>query len=332
MAIFRRRRRFTRRPFRRRSFGGRKPFARQTFDKIELFNNLDARHDGDCAPLEVLGCKAQDGTCGTTCTTASHPTPDLPCQCCENTVNFNLINNSTLESFYQDRITIMRMYGDLWFRVTPPYPALQECEYNIARTWQVLFEQVWRYQYNLSIRKVLVSQREDTALPQFDGASPAYGYDWTESSPPWIWQRVGMWMPRPSSNNWVLNQQSAIGVCSDTSGGGGILVSGSGTIDPVSTNCDVHLVPNEGCPQIFSGTNVLTPPWHHYRIRTKRHIVMARDQALNLTLVQRFVAPTSGSASWACTDWSALPTPLDTLVGGSVIQAYCRIGATIRYN
>jgi len=256
-------------------------------------------------------------------------------------LNVNLISNATLESFYQDRITLQRIYGDIWWRVVPAYPQLEECEPNIARTWLILFRQYFGYQWSMAIRKRLETQVNTVPgtgfAPDFDVANPISGYAWTESSPRWNWQRSGLWLPRGELSTDVLTQGSIIGVCANTSGGALLnpLVAGSGNINTaITTSCAPATAPLEGCPQIFAGQKVQFPPWHHQRIRIKRPIVMARDQGLNVTLGVRLVDRDGigGNGSWACLDWSALPAPLNDIMGRYNIELYSRIGATIKYN
>lgn len=342
--FFRRKFRSTRRPFRRRFRGGsRRPLARSSFDKITLINNLDGQFNGICYPLTAVGCSRQtsflqpDPLCGdigpATCLlpdgTVANPINDQlgtgNCRCCVNNINLNLINNATLESFYQDRITLMRIYGDIWFRVVPFAPVVEECEYGVMKRWMQLYDQYFGYQWHASMRKRLESQNFDNANPDFDSSSPVYGYDWTESSPPWNWQRTGLFMPRPELTYHSMNQSSLVGVCS--------VVTGTNP-GATSTVCTPFQAPTEGCPQIFNGLNVRTPPWHHMRLRIRRHIVMQRDQALNVQLAIRMIDRSAGInlGSWACLDWGLEAPPLNDLLGRYNIEIFSRIGATIKYN
>lgn len=348
---FRRRRTFRARPFRRRFRRGRRPVARSSFDKITLFSNLDGRFGGRCTPTSFQGCSrldtfTTDPACGvpgpTDCllydgSVAQPIVADSGnCRCCADVLNLNLVNNAILETFYQDRITIQRMYGDLFFHIRPTLPnrVTYECTSNVYRRWLQLYAGTFAYQWHASIRKKLLSQ--DPAEIQNDPASPLYGYDWTESSPPWNWQRFGFWEPRTIENYSVMNQGSIVGVCSDTSGGLAVntLTNGSGIIDTaIDTTCTTVQAPPEGCPQIFDGLSIMMPPWHHLRLRTKRPIVMQRDQSLNLTLATRMVDKTATEiGSWACLDNSGEPAPLNDLIGDYRVEVYARIGATIKYN
>jgi len=347
---FRRRRTFTRKPFRRRSRFGKRPMARANFDKITLFNNLDAQFNGECQPEAIPGCSRFDPSCGntgpTTCldrdgnTAPSLGAPGGNCRCCVNLLEYNLMSNSVLEQFYQDRVTLMRIYGDVFWRVVPSYPVTEECNPGIAKIWLREFIQSFGYQWNMSIRKKLFTQAQIAPVPgfeNFDASSPIFGYDWTESSPPWNLQRSGVWMPRPELTRTDMAQGSIVGVCSDVSGGSLLnpLTSGTGNINTsIDTSCSVIQAPLEGCPQTVNGVKASLTPWHHLRIRHKRHIVMARDQALNLVLAVRLLDRNTvfQTGSWACADYSAFPAPLNTLLGQYRVETFARIGGTIKYN
>lgn len=327
--------------------------ARSHFDKITLFSNLDGAFSGRCSPTAFQGCSrldtfTTDPACGVAGPTGcllydGSVAPALPgaldgqnCRCCGDVLNINLVSNAILETFYQDRITIQRMYGDLFFHIRPTLPnrGTYECASDVYRRWLQLYAGTFAYQWHVSVRKKLLSQ--DPTQVANDPSSPLYGFDWTESSPPWNLQRMGYWEPRLGQNYSVMNQGSIIGVCSDTSGGLAVntLTNGSGIIDTaIDTTCTPVTAPAEGCPQIFDGLSILLPPWHHLRIRTRRPIVMARDQSLNLTLATRMVDKTATEiGSWACLDNSGEPAPLNTLIGDYRVEVFARIGATIKYN
>lgn len=338
MRTFRRTRRTFRPRFRARRF--RRPFARASYDKIVLFNNLNGGQntlsDGttpnfNCGPITKNLCGFQDGDCGgTTACGESPPGTPVTCNCCENVLELNLVSNTTLESFYQDSFTIVSLYGDVYFRNNLAAPrASQLCNPANDLFWSV-YANTYRESYFLGLRKHLLSQ--DTVEQDLDPANLTTDFDWLESSPPWIWNRSGVWGPREKHNQTRLTQGSIIGTCSDTSGGSllNALVGGTGNINTqVTTTCDVKQAPSEGCPQVFNAIEVDMPPWHHYRLRIRKHIRMQRDQALNLHLDMRLPSALDGFPAFNCFD----PGILGWGPGVNNIvtwECYARIGATIR--
>jgi len=359
-----RKRRFSRpgrRPLRRRSFS-RGKFARQKFDRIVLFSNLNVglqvpqpvggeNVNGNtiftCSPLEVGGCSKRalpDPFCGpdTICGTVNNE--PVECACCTNQVNFTLINNDTLESYYQDSVTLVRTYGDIYFRAIVASPFNEEyCTLmgQDLRLFNTLYRTSYAEQWHWSVRKHLRSQADSAAgeLSPFDAASPGYSYDWTESSPPWLWQRFKMWYPRNERMFWSKSRDSVYGICSDVSGGATNIVppiaSGSQPgyiIDTnVSTDCTI-VAPDEGgiCPEMFAGEKINEPPWHHMRFRLRKHVKMQRDQDLNLICQVRHPA-ISIAGGWPCIPDDAFG-PRFTRGGDVSYQFYVRIAAVVRLN
>jgi len=349
-----------RRTFRRRSRGG--SFARKQYDRIVLFNNynlgqLTPQPSGcsgvngntifGCPPLEVGSCSRKstpDPECGlgTTCGTCGETA--VECSCCSNQINFTLVNNSTLQSYFQDSVTIVRMYGDIRYRalVASPFNA-EYCTLTGPQLRQ--FNSVYRTSYaeswNWAVRKHERSQADapEGQLSPFDAASPAYDYDWTESSPPWIWQRSHMWFPRNTRSFMSRSYDSIAGICSDTSGGATNIVpaAASGSqpsyiIDTnVSTTCGAMTAAEVGlCGENFTGETVTEPPWHQRRIRIRKHIKMVRDQDLNLICTVRHPQITL-AGGWPCIPAAAFPG-FEARGGDVTYQFYIRIAAVVQLN
>jgi len=355
---FRPRRRFTRRRTFRR--GGR--FARANYDRIVLFDNFNAgilvpQPEGavnpqnpftgnsllGCAPLEVGGCtrKGSEPFCGPTTTCGVSGELEAECVCCTNQINFTLVNNTILQSYFQDSVTVVRMYGDILYRALPATPFNGEyCTMTGAqlRQFNELYSASYGENWNWAIRKHLRSQADSAAgeLSPFDAASPAYDYDWTESSPPWLWQRHKMWFPKRERTFQSESFDSVYGICSNTSQATYIVppwASGDspGYIVPAaSTTCQVVAPAETGaCPRYFTGVNTNEPPWHRLRLRLRKHIRMQRDQDLNLICTVRHPAITL-AGGWPCIAAAAFPG-FDR--GGDVsYQFYIRIAAVVRLN
>lgn len=359
---FRRFRSFGRkRPFRfKRRFTGRSRgarFARQKFDRIVLFNNLNAgpiprnnlgdavgNAEGFCSPITVAACSPLDNPpfCGpaTTCQTKTKDgTPAvLPCACCVTEVQFNLIDNGILESFFQDSVTLVRIYGDIWYRALVAFPSFNErctLDGSVLSAYNEIYKESYAEQWHWSMRKHLRTQSADETTP-LEAAGPVYDYDWTESSPPWLWQRFKMWHPRKMRYNLEMSSDSPLGICSNTSQAATIVppeASGSQptyTIPAESTTCQI-LTPggSEACGQRFDGFSSPEPPWHHLRFSFRKHVKMVRDQDLNLTCHVRHPDIT-GLGGWPCIPKSSLPTfsrAFDTNY-----NFYVRLGAVVRLN
>lgn len=222
------------------------------------------------------------------------------------------------------------MWGDIFFRNVINAPLSDDQCIFSNRTFAAAFARLYRESTFLGVRKHLLTQ--DTTETDLDSADLTTDYDWTESSPPWIWNRTSFWAPRATITDTRLTRSSLLGVCSDVSGGSLLnpLAAGTGNIDTsVSTTCTATQVPDEGCPQNFLGTQVALPPWHHYRMMSRKHIRMARDQNLVLHIDPRLPSYFDGQDSWNCMDGGAFNWQggVNSLV---TFEAYVRIGATIR--
>lgn len=347
-----RRSRFRRR-FTGRSRGAR--FARQKFDRIVLFNNLNAgplpsnNKTGDdtvgnalgvCSPIAAVACSPQDNPpfCGPATICQTIPS-DVTCGCCVMEVQFNLINNGTLESFFQDSVTLVRIYGDIWYRALVAFPSFGErCTLQgaVLAAYNEIYAESYMEQWHWSMRKHLRTQSADetTAL---EAAGPVYDYDWTESSPPWLWQRVKLWEPRNHRSNFSMANDSPIGICANTSQAGyTVPAEASGgqpsyNVPAESTSCTVVQANagEGGCGPIYDNLATQEPPWHHMRMSFRKHVKMVRDQDLNLTCHVRHPQLTT-LGGWNCIPKSSVPTfsrAFDTNY-----QFYVRLAAVIRLN
>jgi len=349
---FRPRRRFTR----RRTFHRRPGFARQKFDKIVLMNNLQpgpVPASGDftsltgnafCGPFETGSCgrKIAPHQCGpdTNCGTGNIPEPGtpVPCQCCTTQMQFVLVNNDTLQSYFQDSVTIVRMSGDIWFRslVATPFGG-EYCSLTgpNLRAFNDIYTSSYAEHFVWSLRKHERTQGADESLA-LDPASPMFNYDWTESSPPWLWVRNKMWFPHHVRQIGGMSQDSVIGVCADTEQAGFVVpptVTGNNPgwiVPPVTTNCTPTVTGEAGaCPVVNWGYTTQEPPWHHLRIRSRKHIKMVRDQDLMLNMDVRHPQLTN-LGGWPCIDPAVLPA--FARLGDVSYQVFIRIAATVRLN
>lgn len=335
-------RRFTRRrPF-RRSFRPRfrrrgAPVARASFDKVVLYNNLDAtwNDSNNCSPLIIPNCSSRGDTpqCGADTTTCG-PNGDQQCTCCLNTTSFNIFSNDVLQSYWQDSVTIVRLYGDMWVQtqLVPPVGTLQ-CQTD-ARAWRELFSVAYAEHYSIAIRKHLRTQDATrTGLyPSSDLATPLVNYDWTESSPSWLYQRTKFWAPTAEYAGFIEpNDSFRAYPC----GAGGSVLNplelGTGNIDTHITCGCTNCTPGGQevlCGEARNGMSVKLPPWHHFRFSIKRHIRMQRDQDLELQLAMR--NPQNSSLfAWSCFPDSTLPT----LTGGwqaTQSKVFLRLACTLR--
>lgn len=345
------RRRF-RKPFRRRAPG----FARQKFDKIVLMNNLQPgpvqsfggfsglTGNAFCGPFETGSCgrKIEPTQCGPTsnCGSTDIPEPNtpVPCQCCTTQMQFVLVNNDTLQSYFQDSVTIVRMSGDIWFRslVATPFGG-EYCTLDgpTLRAFDDIYSSSYAEHFVWSMRKHERTQSQDETL-SIDPASPIFNYDWTESSPPWLWIRNKMWFPHHIRQIGGSSRDSVYGICSDTSNPGVIVpptVTGNnpGWIEPPTTTDCTIVAPNEVgiCPVKTWGYTTQEPPWHHLRIRSRKHIKMVRDQDLMLNMDVRHPQLTN-LGGWPCIDPAVLPA--FARLGDVSYQVFIRIAATVRLN
>lgn len=353
-----RRRSFTRfrgRPgsFRRRSFGRSGKFAKQKFDKIVLINNLtagpilsptgfqDLNGNSFCNPFEIPGCSAKltEPDCGPATTCGLQGEDTIPCKCCVTRGTFVLVNNDTLESYFQDSVTIVRMYGDIFYRAVVASPFNSEfCTIpgSQLRNFNEVFHAAYAEQWNWSLRKHLRTQSNDETLA-VDNASPMFSYDWTESSPPWLWQRSSMWFPRATRTFLDKSYDSLLGVCSNSAQPGYVVpptVAGAnpGWIVPAAATVCTPSGPAESgvCLDYYNGLNITEAPWHRMRFSSKKHIKMVRDQDLILGMNVRHPSITV-AGGWPCLD-AATVFPGFPRGGDVSYQVFMRIAATVRLN
>lgn len=344
-----RRRRF---PFRRRSrFSKRgfRPFAarvRPKYDKVVLFSTLQGDFTegailssaggglvAPCGPVVLTHCNAD----GTTChECATPPCPDGPPVCCNQLLTARLITNSTLETFFQDRVTIVRLYGDVWCKSLAPVDGLgipQLCSANSGLPTASQYVARYAEQWSLGLRKFNTTEYPWDREANFgnppsetnDFSTQLYNYDWTE--PRWLWQRHSYWQPSWRVQEQFLLPGSIVGCCSTTSGGAlNTIAEGSGTIDTriTSSGCGACNT-SEGCPQEYKVIDVPTPPTHHYRLNVKRHIALRGDDNLDLQIGVRHPSTYSNVTGWGCD--STLTNERSTNY-----QIHIRIGAVLRLN
>lgn len=234
----------------------------------------------------------------------------------------------------------MRMFGELRFRAFPAMPVLNDrCALTGAqlKLLDELFALTYGEQWFWSLRKKLRTQADDENSTT-DFASPIFDYDWTESSPPWIWQRQKMWNPHQERTFSALAQDSLYALCGNTNspGGGSLLnplAAGTGNIDtfigPTVTTCESNATEVGNCQQVFTGSNVRMPPWHSMRFNVKKHIRMVRDNELTLGCTYR-QPQLADTGAWSCTDPALFP--FFPLYGIVTLQYYVRIAAVLRLN
>lgn len=341
-----------RRPFRFNRFKRRPRFARQKFDRIALFNNFNAGATGDgtmvgnalafCAPISTVACSPLDNPpfCGplTDCGSLSGDPPDLTCGCCVTETQFNLFNSDTVQSFYQDNVTMVRMYGDIWYRALVAFPfGTERCTIggNALNQYDELYKEAYAEQWSWSMRKHLRTQDQLTETSPLDAASPIYNYDWTESSPPWLWQRMQYWTPKGIRTSMQMSGDSFYGVCSNTAQAGYTVPAEASGSQPTynvpaeSTTCQSISAALEACPQLFNGVQTNEPPWHHLRIRFRKHVKITRDEDLNLSCHVRH-PQLSVLGGWNCLPKSSFPA--FSRAFDVNYQFYVRLAAVVRLN
>lgn len=317
-------RRTFRRPFRRRfrPFAGR---VRPKYDRVSLYNNM---HDlinppvYNCGPSNIVGCSAELTETGFPC----HTDPGS-LHCCSNTATFALMTNESLQTLFQDNITIVRLFGDIYTRVKLNFPTGDsKCDPLHPLSSPGTYASNYAEQWHLGLHKAYRSQELNPTVDT-DSANPLYNYDWTEAR--WLWQRNKFWCPVLKRERVDRFRGSIIGVCNDVSGGSLLnpLDLGTGNIDTsVSTECctQVCVAPNEGCAPEYYVQSANEPPWHHFRFSVKRHIRVKADTDLNLQVGLRHPAINNVSG-WAC-------DPATAAARAYNIQYYVKIGAVIRLN
>lgn len=342
----------------RRRFGSRgrfRPFAKRVrpkYDRISLFNTLGGDRtegvilNGDpdgqllpCGPIVSPECSQTAADCA--------PCAEPPCLdripvCCAKVTTMRLLNQTTLQDYFQDRVTVVSLYGDVWCRsFVPLRTGAQLCssatELPSLEQFYARFSENW----NVAIRKMNQTQQElvtsaDPAdfTPIKDFATPLYDYDWTEAR--WLYQRNRFWAPKPKRTEEWLTMGSQMGCCPDVHGGATNVVppiaSGSQpTYDintNVSTSCNPCLATTESCPSLIRHFEVDEPPWHHFRIRVRRHISLRADEMLDLQVSRRHpvMYPSGANPSgWGC-GGDALPPETSTMI------IHVKMGAVVRLN
>jgi len=337
-----------RRTFRRRfrPFSGR---VRPKYDRLSLFNTLQGdvtqgaleagNPDGTimaCGPIVSPECSQSILDC-TPCVTPPCATP----VCCAKTTTIRLVSQALLQAFFQDRVTIVGLYGDVWCRSLinmpfgdqlcsndPGFPTVSQYLARFAENW------------NVSLRKMNQTQsavaRPEPILPGIpDFSTPLYDYDWTEAR--WLFQRNRYWAPRETRWETRTAQGSKIGCCGNTSGGALNVVppeaSGSQPTYDIDTRVHTECEPctadveGGGCADLSRTISAPAPPWHHFRIRVRRHITLRSDETLDLQIGRRHppVYPGSviGTPGWGCDD---------TLNQASTMIMHVKIGAVVRLN
>lgn len=318
------RRRYTR----RRGSG----FARKKYDVITLFNDLHAWNglpgDVGCGPLSLSPCGFSTGDCGAPSTNPESPVPG----CCHNFALFELVSNSTLESFFQDRVTVVRMFGDLYYQevLNLPYGlSLCEAPYNPLTAVEI-DQYVARYmlQVNWGLRKYKLTM-SPTEIPTDDVASPQFVYDSTET--PWIWQREKVWRPHERRQTMYDRCGTKLGVRDNTGQAGYTVPPGtSGTI--ATYNVPAESSPGaqelvdctEYCQNQRLTIDASAPPFMHWRFNVRKHITLRGDEALHLAAFVRHPAAPGNTIGWNCH-----PSLLNE---GWTGNFYLRIRAVVRLN
>lgn len=352
-----RRRRF---PVRRRFARGRRgfrPFAarvRPKYDRVVLFNTLQgdwsqgeviSNPDGPalilpCGPIVVPHCNGSSGPAA--CAECVDPPCEMP-TCCSSHVTLRLISNSILESFFQDRVTVVRIFGDIWCKTLVAAQGLGDGLCSTSGLAPGLEDYMVRYaeEYSLALRKFnnteypydrdAVSSRPSAFL---DESTPMVNYDWSEAR--WLWQRYRFWRPTwEMAENRTL-KGSIVGCCPDVTGGSILnpLELGTGNIDThVSTSCNPCQPESElNCLDLRREWRVRLPPTHHFRFSVKRHIALRADDNLDLQIGMRHPAAVVGgftSSGWGCATDATQATAESTSTNYYI---HARLGAVVRLN
>lgn len=339
-------------PFRRRAFRSSsrrsspsRSFARKKYDRIVFFNNMNAgpnlttgvSGNASCGPIETSACSFQDNPpfCGPASECGPLETPsEPPCLCCVTKVNFLLVNNTTLESFFQDNVTVVRMYGDIRYRAVLGQPFGGEyCTIpgKDIRDYFEFYGSAYAEHWNWGLRKHLRTQGLDETSP-VDNASPIFDYDWTESSPPWIKQWNKTWFPRITHTNSLMSKDSILNGCTTIPGyivPPWVTGTSPGYVVPPSSCVPYSVGENGVCPQSVNTVTTQDPPWHRMRFSVKRHIKMVRDQDLVLSCAIRHpqLAVVGG---WPCIDPAFFPNIARAF--DVSYQFFVRIAGVVRLN
>lgn len=337
----------------RRTFKRRfRPFAgrvRPKYDRVSLFNTLQGDFtQGDiingapdgllspCGPIVTPECSTDGTICGPCTTPPCVVTP----VCCAKTTTIRVVNQGVLQNFFQDRVTIVSLYGDIWCRSLINLGTdSQLCSSDPISLGQYYarFAEHW----SIGVRKMNQSQAESPPNPgQFtapilDYGTPLYDYDWTEAR--WLMQRTRFWAPRPRRTDVRTVTGSQMGCCGDVNQAGyAVPAEATGNqpsynVPALDTSCNPCQAFAEGsCPDLKREFQVDEPPWHHFRIKIRRHITLKADEVLDFQIGRRH--PTmypggnpAGNTGWGCGG--------DTFPGeSSTMIIHARLGAVLRLN
>lgn len=300
--MFRKRTRFAR-PFRRpfrtaRRFGHKPGFARKKFDWITLFDTVSTG-SGD------QGCGwATASPCGFSTSDCAQATTGVP-KCCNTIITVELMSQATLQSFFQDRVTIHRLVGEIYYQESVNLPiGAQRC---LPSTGAITF--VDPEQYALRYASALeLGIRKDSAADDpsdTDVISPGDIFERTETF--WYWRRNRLWHPRLSRTHGNLQQGFPYAVCANTSQASYVVpaeASGSQptyTVPAESTTCTQWSVdPGENCVAQYDEYHYQEPPLMHWKLRLKRHILMRRDDRLHLQIQVQHPPRIGWTDGWNC--------------------------------
>lgn len=339
-----------RRRFFRRRFHRRPRLARSRFDRVVLFNNLQgdftqgatiytgAGGTGGqilpCGPIILTHCNSAGGACAT----CESPPCELP-ECCSQLVTLRLLSNDQLESTFNDQVTVVSIFGDLWYRTEVLLQNIgRPCSSASAEAFPNLQEYVSRYaeQWSLGLMKFNQAQQPfdrdaaaDIPVNFFNLTTPLFSYDWTENR--WLWQRARFFQPVETAQDFWITEGSKIGCVGNTSGGDSEndLSEGTGIINTHITtsiqNCTVDAT--ESCTSWQQRSfSARLPPMHHTRLAIRRHITLRADDNLDLQIAVRHPTrvPVSG-AGWGCNE-----PAFSHEAGSTNYQIFARIGAVLR--
>lgn len=284
------------RPFGRSGGFRRRPgFARKKYDLINLFDTVSTGSGQQGCPWQT----AQP--CGFTtgeCDVASTEVPG----CCNTIITFELVSQATLQSFFQDNVTIVRLFGDMYYQDLVSLPVgAQRCSAN--QNTQLDPEQ-YALRYALMLEWGL---RKDSAADDpgdVDTISPGDIFDRTETF--WYWKRSRLWQPRLWRSFGTVEDGMPLGVCSNTHQDSYIVpaeASGSQptfTVPAESTQCTIQNFPTqEVCPRTHQ-QHYQEPPLMHFTMNLRRHIKLRRDDRLHLQCQVKHPARPGFTEGWNC--------------------------------
>lgn len=276
--------------FRRRTFGGRRRFVRRRFslahkkfDWVTLFDTLSTGAGAQgCGWQVTTPCGFTTGDCG-----VPSPGPPVVSGCCNTITTVELMSQATLQSFYQDRVTIVRLNGDLYYtELVNLAVGAQRCLQSTGGA-TFLDDEQYALRYALQVDWGIRKDHASDDPSNVDVVSPGDIFDRTESY--WYMRRNRLWIPRRTWTRTSLLQGSPIGICSNTSQAGYVVPAEASGSQPTynvpaeSTTCtEVDMPVDEACGTGWRSFTHPVPPLMHWRIRSKRHIVMRRDDRLHL--------------------------------------------------